>query len=343
MSARYQKPRVREIGPSPVLGDSPPLGVPSRLIPGALRARREVLGLSQVELAQRVGVSPTSVNRWENGQTSPHPLTLRTLEQVLGESVSSSLAEAPEGSGTSRALTAPEAAARAGVNPSTISRWVQRGEILACRVGGRYIIDPTSLEDCIQGRALLGAASGAPRPETEVPDALALHDQDLHILATYWSLASQGRGLPALERVAIRVGVTRQRVHQTLQKLAQLLQAGYTWGQLRDASRSRAWRRFRKRTPPVEQHVNLDALPGLDNLAKAILVEAITRSGWFEEGALSTPEGPELTVEFRINGRDLPFLETLEAVSNLLQQETRVRTATFLRNVVEEALCDTEE
>lgn len=43
------------------------------------------LGLSQEELAQRLGVSFTSVNRWENGQTKPSKLARRQIEVLCRE------------------------------------------------------------------------------------------------------------------------------------------------------------------------------------------------------------------------------------------------------------------
>lgn len=50
-----------------------------------LRSIRQQLGLSQEELAQRLGVSFTSVNRWENGQTKPSKLARRQIEALCRE------------------------------------------------------------------------------------------------------------------------------------------------------------------------------------------------------------------------------------------------------------------
>jgi len=38
------------------------------------------LGMTQEELAQKLGVTFTSVNRWENGQTKPSKLARKQLE-----------------------------------------------------------------------------------------------------------------------------------------------------------------------------------------------------------------------------------------------------------------------
>ena len=45
-----------------------------------IKSIRKQLGLSQEELAQKLGVSFTSVNRWENGQTKPSKLARRQID-----------------------------------------------------------------------------------------------------------------------------------------------------------------------------------------------------------------------------------------------------------------------
>ncbi len=49
-----------------------------------IKARREDLGMSQAELARRVGRAPSTVGSWEQGRTRPTPATLETLAGVLG-------------------------------------------------------------------------------------------------------------------------------------------------------------------------------------------------------------------------------------------------------------------
>lgn len=41
---------------------------------------RKALNISQEELARALGVSFATVNRWENGKTSPSPLAQRQFE-----------------------------------------------------------------------------------------------------------------------------------------------------------------------------------------------------------------------------------------------------------------------
>lgn len=47
-----------------------------------IRAFRQFSGLSQEAFAQRLGVSFTTVNRWENGHAVPNPLAQRNIEQI---------------------------------------------------------------------------------------------------------------------------------------------------------------------------------------------------------------------------------------------------------------------
>jgi len=47
--------------------------------PGLVRGIRRQLGLSQERLAEALGVSFATVNRWENGHVKPSRLALRQL------------------------------------------------------------------------------------------------------------------------------------------------------------------------------------------------------------------------------------------------------------------------
>lgn len=48
-----------------------------------VRSLRERLGLTQEKLAAKLGVTFTSVNRWENGKTKPSPLALKQIADLL--------------------------------------------------------------------------------------------------------------------------------------------------------------------------------------------------------------------------------------------------------------------
>lgn len=47
-----------------------------------IRKIRKRLNLTQEQLAQRLGVSFTTVNRWEKGKNEPSPLAFRALEEL---------------------------------------------------------------------------------------------------------------------------------------------------------------------------------------------------------------------------------------------------------------------
>jgi len=47
-----------------------------------IRKLRKRLNLTQEQLAQKLGVSFTTVNRWEKGKNEPSPLALRVLEDL---------------------------------------------------------------------------------------------------------------------------------------------------------------------------------------------------------------------------------------------------------------------
>jgi transcriptional regulator with XRE-family HTH domain len=50
-----------------------------------VRSLRERLQLSQERLAARLGVTFTSVNRWENGHAKPSPLAMKQIEELVIE------------------------------------------------------------------------------------------------------------------------------------------------------------------------------------------------------------------------------------------------------------------
>ena len=51
--------------------------------PARIRELRESLRLTQEEFARELGVSFTTVSRWENGHGKPSPLALRQLLDLL--------------------------------------------------------------------------------------------------------------------------------------------------------------------------------------------------------------------------------------------------------------------
>lgn len=50
-----------------------------------LRKLREKAGLSQTELAAKLGVDARTIRRWEDRKHSPHRVYLRMLNRILGQ------------------------------------------------------------------------------------------------------------------------------------------------------------------------------------------------------------------------------------------------------------------
>jgi len=63
----------------------PPFSIglrPAANYPGQIKKLRAVLGLTQQVLAEKLGVSFATVNRWENGQTRPSQLSWQKLRHL---------------------------------------------------------------------------------------------------------------------------------------------------------------------------------------------------------------------------------------------------------------------
>ena len=56
--------------------------------PLLLKDIREQLGISQEDLARKLGVSFGTVNRWENGKVKPSKLAVRQLKKFIEHQVS---------------------------------------------------------------------------------------------------------------------------------------------------------------------------------------------------------------------------------------------------------------
>ena len=51
-----------------------------------LAALRKIKGLTQIELANAIGVQAQSISKWERGLSNPSPKHLKQLASVLGVS-----------------------------------------------------------------------------------------------------------------------------------------------------------------------------------------------------------------------------------------------------------------
>jgi len=54
-------------------------------IPALIKELRERLDLTQEQFAQKVGVTYSTVNHWENGKRVPQPFLLRRLVELKDE------------------------------------------------------------------------------------------------------------------------------------------------------------------------------------------------------------------------------------------------------------------
>jgi len=50
-----------------------------------IKTIRNKLGLTQEQLAQKLGVSFSTVNEWENNKRKPSPLAMRQIEMLIKE------------------------------------------------------------------------------------------------------------------------------------------------------------------------------------------------------------------------------------------------------------------
>jgi len=48
-----------------------------------IRELRSNLGLTQEQFAAKVGVTFSTVNRWESGKSKPSPLAMRQIEELM--------------------------------------------------------------------------------------------------------------------------------------------------------------------------------------------------------------------------------------------------------------------
>lgn len=64
-----------------------------------VRANRERLGLSQEELARRVGLTNSAVSQWEGGRAKPRIGVMKALSEIFGMTVSELLGDDAPGAG----------------------------------------------------------------------------------------------------------------------------------------------------------------------------------------------------------------------------------------------------
>ena len=119
---------------------------PGRFDAQRLREARVALGLSQVQLAQRMGVDPGVLNSWETRGARPSAGNLGRVAFALGLSVSDLYLSDSDAVGTlvdlrvQAGLTQRQLAAELGVSQARVSRW-ERGLVRPTpNQAGRYAV-----------------------------------------------------------------------------------------------------------------------------------------------------------------------------------------------------------
>jgi len=70
--------------PAPRPESAPPAESPGEWTPGQINQLRKDLGMSQSEMAGRMGVRQATISDWETGKQSPSPMARRLLDRIAG-------------------------------------------------------------------------------------------------------------------------------------------------------------------------------------------------------------------------------------------------------------------
>ncbi|MHC5610516.1 MAG: helix-turn-helix domain-containing protein [Nostoc sp.] len=62
-----------------------PLAIKQPEVGRIIRDLRLLAGLTQEQFAPTLGVTYTTINRWENGRSTPSPMAMKLIEQKLDE------------------------------------------------------------------------------------------------------------------------------------------------------------------------------------------------------------------------------------------------------------------
>ncbi len=62
-----------------------PLAINQPQVGQIIRDLRLLAGLTQEQYAATIGVTYTTINRWENGRSKPSPMAIKLIEQKLDE------------------------------------------------------------------------------------------------------------------------------------------------------------------------------------------------------------------------------------------------------------------
>ncbi|HZU76561.1 MAG TPA: helix-turn-helix domain-containing protein, partial [Dehalococcoidia bacterium] len=194
MARRSQTAASPEAGPA----GAPELSAPDD-VPAALRALRARLGLSQQELAARLGVAKLSVLRWEHGRTRPSPALWSRIASLIPPTAARA---APLQAAASEPAGAPPGNAFIG----------REAELAAIGglLGETRLLTLTGPAGCGKTRLAFEAAArfgGRYRDGVLVLELAALADREALLYALADRLRVQERpGTPLLETLAAALG-----------------------------------------------------------------------------------------------------------------------------------------
>lgn len=107
--------------------------------PQEIKARRDALGLTQQQFAERIGASARTIHSWESGESQPQKRWRKVLDEVLGAETEAAHAPSPEDVGpTLRAASKWELLAE-------LARRLEEGGQRQDRPG-QAVLDPNSLD-----------------------------------------------------------------------------------------------------------------------------------------------------------------------------------------------------
>lgn len=121
-----------------------------------LRAFREAVGWSQLQLAAASGVSHEAISALEGGKRAPHAETVNTLARGLGVEPAQFVGHEPIGLTT---LTVSETASRLEVPASRVRTWLKQGHLAGVKVSGQWRVATVVVGELARSGRLRGRSN----------------------------------------------------------------------------------------------------------------------------------------------------------------------------------------
>jgi excisionase family DNA binding protein len=117
-----------------------------------LRQAREATGLTQLELAERSGLTHEAISNLERGRRAPLASTVRRLAQALAIAPTYFVDDGE----TALGLTTAEAAAQLAVPPGRVQKWLAGGQLAGWKVSGQWRVAALSLAELEASQRMRG-------------------------------------------------------------------------------------------------------------------------------------------------------------------------------------------